>query len=33
MPRDIDTYIHRSGRTARRGLPGQSYALVGPKDT
>lgn len=32
IPKDSDTYIHRSGRTARIGKEGVTYALVGPKD-
>lgn len=32
VPLDIDTYIHRSGRTARIGKAGTCYTLVGPKD-
>lgn len=33
IPRDIDTYVHRSGRTARIGSEGVVLALVGPKET
>ncbi|EGR33722.1 hypothetical protein IMG5_042580, partial [Ichthyophthirius multifiliis] len=32
IPLDIDTFIHRSGRTARIGKVGTCYSLVGPKD-
>ena len=32
MPFDVDTYIHRSGRTARIGNEGLAYLLIGPKD-
>ena len=32
IPRDCDTYVHRSGRTARIGHEGVAYALVGPSD-
>ena len=32
IPFDIDTYIHRSGRTARIGAVGTAYTLIGPKD-
>ncbi|KAL4508501.1 hypothetical protein ABPG72_003805 [Tetrahymena utriculariae] len=32
VPLDIDTYIHRSGRTARIGKAGICYTLIGPKD-
>ena len=32
VPLDIDTFIHRSGRTARIGNAGTCYTLVGPKD-
>lgn len=32
VPFDIDTYIHRSGRTARIGQDGVAYVLIGPKD-
>lgn len=30
VPMDIDTYVHRSGRTARIGQDGVSYVLIGP---
>lgn len=30
VPIDIDTYVHRSGRTARIGEEGISYVLIGP---
>ena len=32
IPRDIDTYVHRSGRTARIGASGVVFSLVGPKE-
>lgn len=32
IPRDIDTYVHRSGRTARIGADGVMFSLVGPKE-
>jgi len=32
IPKDCDTYVHRSGRTARIGREGTAYALVGPND-
>ncbi len=32
IPFDIDTYIHRSGRTARIGETGTAYALIGASD-
>lgn len=32
IPKDIDTYVHRSGRTARIGCEGVVLALVGPKE-
>lgn len=32
IPEKPDTYIHRSGRTARAGKDGVSILLVGPKD-
>jgi len=32
IPRDMDTYVHRSGRTARIGKEGVAYALIGPGD-
>lgn len=32
IPRDLETFIHRSGRTARIGKEGQCILLVGPKD-
>lgn len=32
IPNDIDTYVHRSGRTARIGRDGTAYVFVGPKD-
>ena len=33
VPEKPDTYIHRSGRTARAGKDGISILLVGPKDS
>ncbi|KRX07546.1 P-loop containing nucleoside triphosphate hydrolase [Pseudocohnilembus persalinus] len=32
VPMDIDTYVHRSGRTARIGQEGTSYVFIGPQD-
>lgn len=32
IPRDPDTYVHRSGRTARIGRTGTTYSLVGPQE-
>jgi ATP-dependent RNA helicase DDX24/MAK5 len=32
IPNDIDTYVHRSGRTARIGREGTAFVFVGPKD-
>lgn len=32
LPRDIDTYVHRSGRTARIGASGVVFSLIGPKE-
>lgn len=32
VPENIDTYVHRSGRTARINQPGKAYVLIGPKD-
>jgi ATP-dependent RNA helicase DDX24/MAK5 len=32
IPREMDTYVHRSGRTARIGKSGVAYALIGPGD-
>ena len=32
LPRDIETYVHRSGRTGRAGREGVSLALVSPRD-
>ena len=32
MPRQTDTYIHRSGRTARAAQVGISVLFVGPED-
>jgi len=32
IPHECDTYVHRSGRTARIGREGTAYALVGPSD-
>jgi len=32
IPAECDTYVHRSGRTARIGREGTAYALVGPSD-
>ena len=32
IPRDVDTYVHRSGRTARIGSEGVVFSLVGPKE-
>ena len=30
MPRDVSTFIHRAGRTARQGRPGRLSCLVTP---
>ena len=32
IPRDIDTYVHRSGRTARIGSEGVVFSIIGPKE-
>jgi len=32
MPRDMKTYVHRVGRTARAGKKGQSVSLVGERE-
>ncbi|CDW94611.1 hypothetical protein [Sporisorium scitamineum] len=32
LPRSADTYVHRSGRTARAGSSGVSLALIEPKE-
>ena len=32
LPKDLDTYIHRCGRTARIGKQGTTFSLVGPTD-
>ncbi|KAA8493337.1 DNA topoisomerase 3-beta [Porphyridium purpureum] len=32
LPRDIDTYVHRTGRTGRAGRTGAAVAFVGPAD-
>ncbi|KAJ1030409.1 hypothetical protein NDA16_001318 [Ustilago loliicola] len=32
LPRSADTYVHRSGRTARAGTTGVSLALIEPKE-
>jgi len=32
MPEDVDTYIHRVGRTARAGRPGTAITFVGQHD-
>ncbi|EST09865.1 Helicase, C-terminal [Kalmanozyma brasiliensis GHG001] len=32
LPRSADTYVHRSGRTARAGRTGVSLALIEPKE-
>ena len=32
LPRSADTYVHRSGRTARAGTSGVSLALIEPKE-
>jgi len=32
VPRNAETFIHRSGRTARAGRDGESIALVSPAD-
>jgi len=32
MPADVDTYLHRAGRTARAGRPGLVVNLVGQRD-
>lgn len=33
LPEDIESYTHRSGRTARAGKSGMSIAIVSPRDT
>ncbi len=32
MPKHVEEYVHRIGRTGRAGNQGQAYSLVGPKD-
>jgi superfamily II DNA/RNA helicase len=32
IPFNVDTFVHRCGRTARIGKPGKTLCLVGPKD-
>lgn len=32
IPRDIDTFVHRSGRTARIGCEGMVFSIIGPKE-
>lgn len=32
LPRAADTYVHRSGRTARAGRPGSSILICGPEE-
>lgn len=32
MARDIDTHVHRIGRTGRAGVKGTAHTLVLPKD-
>jgi ATP-dependent RNA helicase DDX49/DBP8 len=32
MPEDVDTYVHRVGRTARAGRPGTAITFVGQHD-
>jgi ATP-dependent RNA helicase DDX24/MAK5 len=32
LPRTADTYVHRSGRTARAGQPGSSILICGPEE-
>jgi len=32
LPRTADTYVHRSGRTARAGQPGSSVLICGPEE-
>jgi ATP-dependent RNA helicase DDX24/MAK5 len=32
IPRDVETYVHRCGRTARMRSSGTSYALIGPQE-
>ncbi|MEE1673859.1 DEAD/DEAH box helicase [Agarivorans aestuarii] len=32
MPKHVEEYVHRIGRTGRAGNLGQAYSLVGPKD-
>ena len=32
VPNDIETYLHRSGRTGRAGKKGKSWLLVSPKE-
>ncbi|MER3461079.1 MAG: hypothetical protein C4303_08320 [candidate division GAL15 bacterium] len=32
MPEDVETYVHRVGRTARAGRPGTAITLVGQYD-
>jgi len=31
LPQDNESYVHRIGRTARAGMKGKAYTLVGPK--
>ncbi len=33
IPDELETYVHRSGRTGRAGKEGISIAIVGPKDS
>ncbi|WP_026957687.1 DEAD/DEAH box helicase [Aliagarivorans taiwanensis] len=32
MPKHVEEYVHRIGRTGRAGNQGQAFSLVGPKD-
>jgi ATP-dependent RNA helicase DDX49/DBP8 len=32
MPEDVDTYVHRVGRTARAGRTGEAITFVGQND-
>lgn len=32
IPKQVEEYIHRTGRTGRAGFQGEAFSLVGPKD-
>lgn len=32
LPKQVEEFVHRTGRTGRAGFKGEAYSLVGPKD-